>query len=116
MKRHCLEYAIRVDRYRSAEAYRNIREQQANRKGHSVYGSRAKGNFKPFSDVDITLVGEELSRGDLNQVIREVDDLLLPYQFDISLCHKLKNEALIEHIDRRGIEIYARDLLSSDQD
>lgn len=81
-----------------------------------LYGSRAKGNFKPFSDVDITLVGEELSRGDLNQVIREVDDLLLPYQFDISLCHKLKNEALIEHIDRRGIEIYARDLLSSDQD
>ena len=29
---------------------------------------------------------------------------------------KLKNEALIEHIDRRGIEIYARDLLSSGQD
>ena len=81
-----------------------------------LYGSRAKGNFTPFSDVDITLVGEELSRGDLNQVIREVDDLLLPYQFDISLCHKLKNEALIEHIDRRGIEIYARDLLSSGQD
>ena len=81
-----------------------------------LYGSRAKGNFKPFSDVDITLVGEELSRGDLNQVIREVDDLLLPYQFDISLCHKLKNEALIEHLDRRGIEIYVRDLLSSGQD
>lgn len=78
-----------------------------------LYGSRAKGNFKPFSDVDITLIGEELSRGDLNQVIRDVDDLLLPYQFDISLCHKLKNEALIEHIDRRGIVIYARDLLSS---
>lgn len=81
-----------------------------------LYGSRAKGNPKSFSDVDITLVGEELSRGDLNQVIREVDDLLLPYQFDISLWHKLRNEALIEHIDRRGIEIYARDLLPSDQD
>ena len=49
-----------------------------------LYGSRAKGNFKPFSDVDITLVGSELSRDDLNKVIQEIDDLLLPYQFDIS--------------------------------
>ena len=53
-----------------------------------LYGSRAKGNFKPFSDVDITLVGSELSRDDLNKVIQEIDDLLLPYQFDISLKHK----------------------------
>lgn len=55
-----------------------------------LYGSRAKGNFKPFSDVDITLVGSELSRDDLNKVIQEIDDLLLPYQFDISLKHKCK--------------------------
>ena len=46
-----------------------------------LYGSRAKGNFKPFSDVDITLVGSELSRDDLNKVIQEIDDLL----FHISL-------------------------------
>lgn len=73
-----------------------------------LYGSRAKGNFKPFSDVDITLVGSELSRDDLNKVIQEIDDWLLPYQFDISLKHKLKNVALIDHIERRGIEIYKK--------
>lgn len=73
-----------------------------------LYGSRAKGNFKPFSDVDITLVGSELSRDDLNKVIQEIDDLLLPYQFDISLKHKLKNVALIDHIERRGVEIYKK--------
>lgn len=73
-----------------------------------LYGSRAKGCFKPFSDVDITLVGDELSRSDLNRVMEEVDDLLLPYQFDISLWHKLKNEALISHIGRVGIEIYRK--------
>lgn len=73
-----------------------------------LYGSRAKGNFKPFSDVDITLVGSELSRDDLNKVIQEIDDLLLPYQFDISLEHKLKNVALIDHIERRGVEIYKK--------
>ena len=73
------------------------------------YGSRAKGNFKPFSDVDLTLVGSELSRDDLNKVILEIDDLLLPYQFDVSLKHKLKNAALIDHIERRGVEIYKKE-------
>ena len=73
-----------------------------------LYGSRAKGCFKPFSDVDITLVGDELSRSDLNRVMEEVDDLLLPYRFDVSLWHKLKNEALMDHIRRVGIEIYRK--------
>ena len=44
-----------------------------------LYGSRAKGNYKPFSDVDITLTGEELSRHDLNRLKLSIDDLLLPY-------------------------------------
>lgn len=73
-----------------------------------LYGSRAKGCFKSFSDVDITLIGESLTRKDLNHILNEIDNLLLPYQFDISLWHMLKNEELKEHIERRGIEIYIR--------
>lgn len=73
-----------------------------------LYGSRAKGCFKPFSDVDITLTGDSLSRSDLSHVLIEIDDLLLPYQFDISLWHTLKNEELKGHIVRRGIEIYKK--------
>ena len=73
-----------------------------------LYGSRAKGNYKPFSDVDITLVGDELTHEDLNRVILAIDDLLLPYQFDISLFYILKNAELIDHINRRGIVIYER--------
>lgn len=52
-----------------------------------LYGSRAKGNCKPFSDVDITLYGNDLTRGDLNRLALSIDDLLLPYQFDISLLN-----------------------------
>lgn len=74
-----------------------------------LYGSRAKGNFKPFSDIDITLVRKELTRNDLIKIIQDVDNLLLPYQFDLSLWNKIKNEALIEHIERIGISIYKRD-------
>ena len=71
-----------------------------------LYGSRAKGTYKPFSDVDITLVGEDLSRADLNRLLFAIDDLLLPYQVDLSLFHVLKNDALVEHIRRKGIVIY----------
>mgnify|MGYP002521923375 FL=1 len=73
-----------------------------------LYGSRAKGNYKPFSDIDITLVGDSLSRHDLNAVSRTLDDLLLPYQIDLSLYDTLKNEDLIEHINHYGVEIFVR--------
>ena len=71
-----------------------------------LYGSRAKGTYKPFSDVDITLVGDDLSSDDLADIMNEVDDLLLPYMFDISLYHKLNNPELLDHISRRGVTIY----------
>ena len=70
------------------------------------YGSRAKGTFKPFSDVDITLFGDAITHQDLSQLLFDVDDLLLPYQFDVSIFNTLKNSDLIEHINRVGIEIY----------
>ena len=74
-----------------------------------LYGSRAKGNYKPFSDVDITLEGAELTHNDLSRLSLVIDDLLLPYQFDISIFHTLKNEALIDHIRRMGITIYEKE-------
>ena len=71
-----------------------------------LYGSRAKGTYKPFSDVDITLVGDDLSTTDLADTMNAIDDLLLPYMFDISLYHKLKSPELLDHISRKGIVIY----------
>lgn len=71
-----------------------------------VYGSRAKGTNRRFSDVDLTLVGDKLTHRDLNRVALMIDDLLLPYEFDISLCSSLKSKELLEHIDRVGKVIY----------
>ena len=73
-----------------------------------LYGSRAKGNYKPFSDVDIVLIGDDLSRTDVNRLYAAIDDSSLPYKFDISLLTSLKNEELIAHIGRVGITIYKR--------
>ena len=71
-----------------------------------LYGSRVKGTYKPFSDVDITLIGNTLTHNRRNQLSTDIDDLLLPYQFDISIFHTLKNPDLIDHIKRVGITIY----------
>ena len=73
-----------------------------------LYGSRAKGTYKPFSDVDITLMGDELTHTDLNSIYLAIDDLLLPYQFDISIFKSLSNNDLKEHIKRVGITLYTK--------
>lgn len=71
-----------------------------------VYGSRAKGCNRRFSDIDLTLVGDALTQQDLCRIALQIDDLLLPYEFDLSLYSKLTNEALVAHINRVGKTIY----------
>lgn len=73
-----------------------------------LYGSRAKGTHKPFSDVDIVLIGEGLTRTDINRLYAAIDESSLPYKFDISLFASLKTPELIGHIERVGITIYER--------
>lgn len=73
-----------------------------------LYGSRAKGNFKPGSDIDLALKGERLDLHLLNKISLALDDLLLPYTFDISIYHQISNPDLIDHIIRVGKIFYAR--------
>lgn len=73
-----------------------------------LYGSRAKGNYKHGSDIDLTLFGEKLDSSILGQISWELDDLLLPYMIDLSLFSKLTHQELIEHIQRAGITFYER--------
>lgn len=73
-----------------------------------IYGSRASGNFKPASDIDLTLVGTELNLTTQQKIERQLDDLMLPYTFDISIYHQISNSELIEHIKRVGKLFYKK--------
>ena len=73
-----------------------------------LYGSRAKGDYKPGSDIDLTLLGEQLDHHDLLKIMGELDDLLLPYTIDLSIFHMIDHEALRDHIQRVGQELYHR--------
>ena len=76
-----------------------------------LYGSRAKGNYKPGSDVDLTLKGKQLNLKLLNKISLDLDDLLLPYTFDLSIYHHITASDLIEHIERVGKIFYNRECL-----
>ena len=74
-----------------------------------VYGSRAKGNYRNGSDIDLTLVGDDLTLKLLNKIELEIDDLMLPYTFDMSLYNDISNPDLIDHINRVGMVFYKPD-------
>ena len=73
-----------------------------------VFGSRAKGNYRNGSDVDIALKGKNLDF----RIVSHLSYLLneetpLPYRFDLLNYQTLNNDALKEHIDRVVKEIYS---------
>ena len=70
-----------------------------------LYGSRAKGNFKKFSDIDLTLKGKGLTRKDLFPMLDRIDDLYLPYEIDLSIYSELDYQPLIDEIDMYGIKL-----------
>ncbi|WKN43955.1 nucleotidyltransferase domain-containing protein [Tunicatimonas pelagia] len=76
-----------------------------------LYGSRARNNYRRSSDIDITLMGTNLSLSLLAKVESEIDDLLLPYEFDISCYQSIKNTDLKRHIDQVGKVFYTKDCL-----
>ena len=73
-----------------------------------IYGSRAKGNFKSGSDIDLTLYGDHLTSDMLLKVSMELDELNLPYTFDLSIFAKIENDGLRDHIHRVGKVFYEK--------
>lgn len=75
-----------------------------------LFGSRALGNQKKGSDVDLAVIGEGVS----HRVMNQLDDLLnevypLPYIFDLHHYESLSNKKLKQHIDSVGKEIYTNE-------
>ena len=74
-----------------------------------LFGSRAKGNYKPGSDVDIAIKGraiEHVCVAGLSYILNE--ESLLPFYFDIVHFEQISERALLEHIERVGMPIYER--------
>lgn len=89
------------------QSINSVFENHPNIEKSILYGSRAKGNFKTGSDIDLTLFGKKLTLSELLKIENELDDLMLPYKIDLSIFHKIENENLADHIRRIGKEFYS---------
>lgn len=71
-----------------------------------LYGSRAKGNFKPGSDIDICLDGDGLTFRTMLTIASALDALELPHKVDIVLRGLITNPELLNEINRTGAIFY----------
>ena len=62
-----------------------------------LFGSRAKGDYRKGSDVDLAIDGDERR---VSYLLNEETNL--PYRFDVINLQKISNRALSEHIKRVG--------------
>jgi len=72
-----------------------------------LYGSRAKGNYRAGSDIDITLkTNSVFCWNDLLRISSDFEDSDMPYFVHVSIYDMLKNSDLTDHIDRVGKVLY----------
>ena len=72
-----------------------------------VFGSRAKGNFKKGSDVDLSVQGKNITYKTIVKLSEKLNsETTLPYFFDIVHYKNINNKELKNHIDRVGKIIF----------
>jgi predicted nucleotidyltransferase len=72
-----------------------------------IFGSRAKGNYRHGSDVDLALVGAHLTSRHVARISAYLnEETALPYRFDVLDYNSIREPALVTNIDRVGVVIF----------
>ena len=71
-----------------------------------IFGSRAKGNYRDGSDIDLAALGTGLDYAQLLQILAEIDNLDLLYSVDLLDYYKTLNTPIGDHINRVGQVFY----------
>lgn len=72
-----------------------------------LFGSRAKGNYRKGSDVDLAVKGDTVDDRTIAQLNDQLNEVLpLPYFFDVLNFHTIAEPELKSHIDRVGLVIF----------
>lgn len=64
----------------------------------------AMGRYREGSDIDLALITGPFNHSDLLRLSQKIDDLMLPYKVDLVAIHEIDNPALLDHINRVGID------------
>ncbi len=74
-----------------------------------IFGSRAMGNAKRGSDIDLALCGEKVTRATAEALSRELNEQLpIPYYVDVVAYREIDHDRLKRHIDAEGREFFRR--------
>ncbi|MGB9975638.1 nucleotidyltransferase domain-containing protein [Thermovenabulum sp.] len=73
-----------------------------------LFGSRARGDFKKTSDVDLAVFSENISDREFNLLVDEINEMDTALSFDVVHFEKLKKDSLKENIIKDGVLIYER--------
>ena len=68
-----------------------------------VFGSRARGDYKNGSDLDLAVKGE-IDKEQYHKILNSFDLLDIPYMVDIVFINKVKKQELLDAIERDGIK------------
>lgn len=74
----------------------------------NIFGSRAKGNWKMGSDIDLVIMDESVKPEVLRQIKAAFEDSLLPYFVELQLFSELTESTYKSHIERVGKTLYRR--------
>ncbi|CAN5262066.1 nucleotidyltransferase domain-containing protein [soil metagenome] len=94
---------------RDMETIRSILKSHPEIRNVELFGSRAKGNYRLGSDVDLAIMNEGVSGEQLAKIRSDFEDSSLPYNIDLVDFTRLEKQEFINHIERVGIPFYTRD-------
>jgi uncharacterized protein len=90
---------------RALELIREVLRRHPEVCGAKIFGSRAMDAFEANSDVDLALWGA-LNPGVIARIRGELDELPLPYAFDVLAYDAITHPPLRQHIDEVGRPLY----------
>lgn len=70
-----------------------------------IFGSRARGDYKKTSDIDLAIE----AKGDLKlRLLNKLEDVRCILKFDVVDLNNIGNEKLLNNIKKEGILIYKK--------
>lgn len=91
----------------TSESYNKIKKviKKYNQYTFKVFGSRARGDYKNNSDIDIAVIGNIDNKTKFN-IMNEFDLLDIPYMIDLIFIKEISKEELLKSIERDGVNFY----------
>ncbi|MPR33164.1 nucleotidyltransferase family protein [Salmonirosea aquatica] len=70
-----------------------------------LFGSRAKGTYRPGSDIDLAVKGKDLTFQEFIKLLVKLDELEILYKIDAINYQTIKSQELLDHISRVGVSL-----------